>query len=266
MTTQLTSQEIRNQKYWPNTQAAQNKVQRATFNRFNFEYFLRSFQSERSDQRRLYYDNAHFGTSSRWMSFIFSFGAVCGCPANYSFFLPFFRWTKSSISQNSFVSNGIVVLVSFNSQCMGKHTHAHAPVHSKNMSQDVFMALLLCSLTGKNSVCVEAAAATANFFHLRNFTWISVEIDTPHKWYPINASDDDDDDDDGDRNSSVYANKGYHIKDETNKSRTRAQDITFAYRVWHRTKLGAECYILWFNAVNACHKLAILWFYCDKRL
>lgn len=55
--------------------------------------------------------------------------------------------------------------------------HTHARVHSKNMSQDVFMALLLCSLTGRKIFVLKLLlVATANFFHLRNFTWISAEI------------------------------------------------------------------------------------------
>lgn len=122
----------------------------------------------------------------------------------------FIQWTKSSRSIRLFQMR----LWFWCHFIHNAQAHGYVRVHSKNMSQDVFMALLLYSMTGKKeNICVEAATATNIFLLLRNLTWISVEI------YMLFTSD-------IQLTLSMtilmmievvgfYANKGYHIHKKT---------------------------------------------------
>lgn len=145
------------------------------------------------------------------MSFIFILGAVCGCPPIFffsSFFL--FQWTKSSRSQNSFVSNGIVVLVSFYSQYIGTHTTTRACTvricHRMCLLLFYYAPWQVEKYLCWSCCCWPPPPIFSISGILHGFP---LKFYSPHKWYPINAFDDDDD---GDRNSSFYANKGHHIK------------------------------------------------------
>lgn len=110
------------------------------------------------------------------------------------------------------------------------------------------MALLLCSMTGKKKCLCWSRRHHRHFFVLWNLTWISVEIYTPHKWYPINAFDDDVDD--GDRNSSFYANAKQELshKKQTNarRKKNRARERYYIC-IQSMTFNQTGCWILYYT-------------------